>query len=533
MMDLQEAGGVSRRQFVRAAAGGAATLSATGLLAGCLDSGSDSAGNGDSKAGPVQRGGTLTVGQIGFGSAETMNLAMLNSGVDILRQSQILEGLWEFEGRTFGVKQVLAESQELSGTTLNVKLRDGVTWHNGKPFTADDVVWTIKLWEKTPALSNVAELIDFANVRRRGRLEVAIPLTRPVADFPSIPATTWCAYIVPDGDTYDRKEHVGTGPFKLDSWGPGRAVFSANEEYWGGAPYLDKIISDSSFRAEEARFNALLAGEIDALVQLPYELAKTAESNPSIKVLTSATPGYVAPSARIDQPPFNDPRVMQAMKLVADREAIKESVFNGYATIGNDLGMNGAPYFAKDLEHPHDPEKARALLKQAGQEGLTATLVTSNWFAGATNLATVYAQQAKAAGISIQVKEIDASQMYAPTGAYPYLKRQMGMMSWNPTSLAGYYLLGLYTKAPYNETHWGSPEADRLLFDAIGESDEGRATDKWHAVQQLQFDQGGYIIPTNLNYLDATTSKVHGAEVTPSGNDFNNTNFSKTWKSST
>ncbi|MGV1047253.1 MAG: ABC transporter substrate-binding protein [Solirubrobacterales bacterium] len=530
-------GTFNRRKLLKTAAAGAAVVGGATLLEACgSGSSSTSAGTATTgaSAGAIQRGGTLTVGQIGFGSAETLNVSLLNTAVDFLREVQMIEGLWEWRGEKFELENVLAESNELNkdATVLTVNLRKGITWHDGKPFTADDVVWNVKNWEKVAGLANVVELIDFKGVRKLDKYVVEIPMTKPVADLPGIAATSWSSYMIPNGVAYDSPKSIGTGPFILESFEPGRAVFKANKDYWRGAPYLDGLISDSSFRSEEARYNALLAGNIDVAPALDFTLAKSAQSAPGIQVLDAPTPGYVSPNARVDIAPFNDPRVMTALKLLTNREAIQESVFNGFASLGNDLGMNGAPYFASDLKHPYDPEQAESLLKEAGADGFSATMITSDFFPGATQLATIYSQQAKEVGLNIEVKKIDASQYFSFEGKDGYLNREMGIMSWNPTSLAGYYLLGLYTKAPYNETHWGNPKADKLMFEAIGEQDPGKAEDLWHEVQKLQFDEGGYIIPTNLSYVDAQSDKVQGAKVTPSGNDYNNFDFMKVWKSS-
>ena len=83
--------------------------------------------------------------------------------------------------------------------------------------------------------------------------------------------------------------------------------------------------------------------------------------------------------------------------------------------------------------------------------------------------------------------------------------------------MALFYLSALYKAAPYNETHWSSPSADHLLFDALSETNDATAEQKWYAVQELQFDQGGYIVTNNFNWLDAYAPKVRGIQTTPPG----------------
>lgn len=523
---------LDRRKLLKTGAGLAAAFGGAAVLQACgVDS--STTGGSSTSAGPVQRGGTLTIGQIGGGNAETLNAPLGNSGPDFLRVTQFSEPLWIYRGDKLQVENLLAESEELNedATLLTVHLRRGVTFHNGKPFTADDVLWTLKQWQKEPTLSLVNGFIDFKGVKKRDKYTVEIPLTKPVADFPSIAASSLGTTMLPVGETYEGNKHIGTGPYKLESFEPGRAEFSANKDYWAGAPLLDGLVSNSSFTTSEPLYNALLAGTVDVIGPLPLELAKTAESA-GVQVLTSPNAGNLAIATRVDVPPFNDPRVIQALKYVEDREAIKQSVFNEFGTIGTDLGMAGVPYFASDLKRPHDPEKAKALLKEAGADGLSTEVFTSSIYQGSNQLATIYSEQAKAAGINIKVNQIDPSQYFLTEGKNPWLERPMGVNSWNPVTLSGYYQLALFAEAPYNETHWGNESADKLLFEAIGEQDPGKAEDLWHEVQKMQFEEGGFLIPVNQTWVSAAGQNVNGLRQTPAGSELNWYDFTKAWLSS-
>ena len=146
-------------------------------------------------------------------------------------------------------------------------MRDGVHWHDGKPFTADDVVYSFKAWSSPSnfANPNVATFVDFKGLRKRDRLTVDVPLVRPCAQFPSLftflSVATW---IVPDGSSAKElaRRPIGTGPFKFVSFTPGQqSVFEANRDYWEhGKPYVDRLVVDSSFTSSTALVNALLSG---------------------------------------------------------------------------------------------------------------------------------------------------------------------------------------------------------------------------------------------------------------------------------
>ena len=189
----------------------------------------------------------------------------------------------------------LAESAEpnADATVWTVKLRSDVSWHDGKPLTADDVAASIKTWAnpKNGFSTLATQLMDLGRVRARSPLTVEVPFKIPIADFPGVVAGYF--YYITRPDIYEKGAMpIGTGPFKYQSFIPGqRAVFVANKDYWGGAPYVDQQIINSSFTDDSARMNALLSGSIDIAPQYPgaregqreqrSDLHRRAEDRPS------------------------------------------------------------------------------------------------------------------------------------------------------------------------------------------------------------------------------------------------------------
>ena len=411
-----------------------------------------------------------------------------------------------------------------------------MTWHDGKPLTADDVVASIRTWTSAQNYSAglASTIVDVARVRTRGPLTVEVPLKIPLAAFPAI-----CAYYqfyITRPDVYETGVvPVGTGPFKYRSFNPGqRSVFIANKDYWGGAPYIDQQIADSSFSADTARLDALLSGSIDIMPSLPFGLAKPYASNNSQIYIGHAVGSAIWYfSCRVDLAPFNDPRVMLALKLLCDRRQMVQSVFSGYAKESNDLMGPGLPYYAGPSVfpiHQYDPERARSLLKAAGWANLTHNLLTSNLTQGWIEGATVYAAQAAAAGVKLDLVPVEGSIYYTPQGPEGgYLRYPMFTeVYYSTTTLALTYLLEVWSKGPYNQTHYGDAYTDKLMFDAMAELDEAKAQEKWYAVQKLQYDRGGSVIFGNAAYVDGYAKHVRGARTTPSG-WLNNNDVSKAW----
>ncbi len=537
--------GLTRRGLLVASGQGALALGGAGLLAGC--GGGSATGltapatGGDLSAGggtPV-RGGTFTVGIVGAGGSENLYPGSVNGVADYFRIQQLYDNLFNVStDAKLSLTPALALSAEpnADATTWTFELRDGVHWHDGKPFTADDVVYTFnRAWASPANYANasLARFVDFGKVRKRDRLTVEVPLVRPAAQFPTLftflSANTW---IVPDGSTPAElaRRPNGTGPFKFVSFTPGkRSVFEANREYWEhGKPYVDRLEVDSSFASDTALVNALLSGQINVLTPLPYAQARRYLNSPQIKVLRG--PGHTGSFVymRVDQGPFADVRIRQAMKLAVDRKLLIDNVLSGFGEIGIDFSPGGNPdieYGAKGLEPEHDPERARALVKAAGREGMTAVFETSAITDTFQPAATLIAQQAKAAGIDLRVKVVPTSTYYTPASGFRgrYLGQDVGSSSSSMTSAYMGVILG---DNPYNETHWGEQPggraADKLLLDAVAATEPAKAERLWHRVQQLQVEQGGYLIWGYGDALDAAAPHVRGLRESPS---FNLNNF--------
>jgi peptide/nickel transport system substrate-binding protein len=344
---------------------------------------------------------------------------------------------------------------------------------------------------------------------------VRIPLKFPDADL-GANFVYWNTWIVQDGET-DFTKPVGTGPFMFDSFKPGeQSTFKKNPNYWvTGKPYVDGL-TITSIDDNTARLNALLNGDIDAMAQLPTPQAKAHQSTGDITVLIAPSPQAMMFYMDTTQAPFTDVNVRQAIRLIADRKALVDSAINGFGTVGNDIVGKGLPFYNTDLpQREQDIDQAKSLLKKAGQENLTVLLRTSPIFPGFVEAATLLAEQAKAAGVTIQLKQVPPNSYYNPS--LLYLKMAFAETQWPIPSLKFFYLQSLSAQAPYNETHWKDKSWNDLLFKAIGTTDPTAAQDTWNQVQQIQWDQGGYLNWTNADWVDGVSTKLKGLAPHPGG----------------
>jgi peptide/nickel transport system substrate-binding protein len=453
---------------------------------------------------------------IGSGSAEVV----IPSGAtvpDVMRTNLLYDPLFRLASDLHTSTPALALSAEPSrdAKVWTFKLRPGVLWHDGKPFTAADVVYTIKSWQSpnSQTFGTYNSLIDFAGVRAQDALTVEVPMVQPIGNFPSFINTDSSTYMVQAGSTAKSLERhpIGTGAFRYLSFTPGsQSVFVRNDDYWQhGKPYVDQVVVDSSFTDDTSRFNAFLAGEVNILPFVNQLQAKqVAESG---TLLRSHSPNPAVFYVDIKRAPFADVRVRQALKLLIDRPAMIEGALAGYGTVGNDLFGAGAQFFASDLRPERDVDKAKSLLKAAGKTDLTLTLATANVFSGFNSAATLFAQQAAEGGVKI-VPQVSNPATYFGS-AYPY---NFGLDIFQPRGSLGPYYHQTFKQ--FNDTRWG---LDAHMVAATAAYPQSETL--WREAQETQFNEGGYIVWAQEDNLDALAANVKGitpSPVSPLG-DFN------------
>ena len=499
---------INRRQLLLGGAGAAAGLA----LAACGSSSSASPSSATAAAGPVKRGGRLRIAYEGGGEAETLNPINAIVDIDSARAWNLFDS---FVAPSPGATPAnsLAESfhPNHDASVWTIRLRDGVEFHNGSSLTADDAIYSLRYTGRPGSPSSAAvtvAAIDLKGLKKLDRLTFRAPLVRPIADLPGWLLVN-ALFIVKAGTT-DFSHPIGTGPFQFVSWTKGQSsLFKRNPNYWDHPrPYVDELVLESLPDAT-TRLNALRAGQVDAVHDLDFATAKQYENgNGAIRLLYAKTPGMVPMTMAVDVPPFNDVRVRQAMRLIADRPALVNDVTAGFGQVGNDVYGIGQRFYDGSLPQRHqDIDQAKSLLKAAGHESLTVQLNTSTAASGMLESATIFAQQAAQAGVTIQLKQYPADSYFNP----PFLKWGLGEDYFQAMSIANYMSLVLLSDSPYNETHWRRPSFDKLFYEALGDVNAATAQDKWSELQKIQYDQGGFLIWGTTAWVDGLSTRVRGA----------------------
>jgi|SRR5579875_3012144 len=523
----------TRRQFLKGSTATLAGLGASGLLAACgSSSNARPTSSSVAAAGKHRRGGRLRVGAIGAGQAENINPLVYTGNIDITRANNIFDSLTlmtpDLKTPVPQLAEELTPNKDFSAWT--VRLRQGVEFTNGKDLTADDLIWTIQGWVNphNNPYGLIGQFIDAKGVKKLDKLTVRIPFSTPISDPQPL-------FAAPPGQIYqDGEKHfthpVGTGPFKLVSFTPGqRSLMTRNPNYWqDGEPYVDEL-EIISFTDPAALLNALLGGDLDVMVGLDYAQAKAQQSNSSIKLLITPQPGSIPFLMRADVPPFSDHRVRQAMRLIADRKALVETALNGFGTVGNDVMGPGLPYFDSSLPaREQDIEQAKSLLKAAGHEKLTVTLQTSQVVPGFVEAATLFAQQAQAAGVTVVLKQENPAAYFDPSQLY--LKMTFAQTILDPiTSLSSIYVLNFWPRGPFDETHQNAPTFNNGLIKALG-AGPSTAQSAWDDVQRYLYEYGTYLMWGQQDFIDAMAPNVQGL-IPDKANNSSNFMYRRAWLS--
>ncbi|MCW2760916.1 MAG: transporter substrate-binding protein [Marmoricola sp.] len=490
--------GFSRRQVFKFTGAAALAVGGAELLTAC---GSDGGGGGSTN------GGILIHGATGGSSKDTLDAHAPVTNPDIARASNLFEPLL-FWDNDYALAPALAEEVTPSADALTwtITLREGVTFHNGKPVTAEDVLATIQRVAdpKAPTSAGVAlaPIIDMNATKKVDDKTVVIALKTPYAVLDMLLAEYTFGIVPAD---YDPKTPVGTGPFKYKSFTPGKdSVFTKYDDYWGDKAHVDELhIQD--FADPNAMVNALQASQIQTIDNLPYNLIDTLKGQGG-KVLESDTGAWVPITMRVDQKPFSDVRVRQALRLICDRQQMIDQALSGYGILGNDLYAPFDPAFAKDLpQREQDIDQAKALLKQAGQEGLQVQLFTGDDIGSvATGSASLFAEQAKKAGVDVKVVKKN------PFYGDDYLSYPFAQDFWNTRNYLPQAAVSTLKGGTYNETHFDDPKFAGLIAAAQRETDEAKRTTLLQDAQEIEYNTGGYIIWGFRRQVDGYSGKVSG-----------------------
>ncbi len=365
----------------------------------------------------------------------------------------------------------LADSyKQVNPTTWEFKLRKGVKFHDGTPFTAEDVKFTYERVMINPKNPNQGELVTFEDITVVDPYTVRFITKQFDAGFffrimkqPIVPSK----YIKEKGDSYFGRHPIGTGPFVWKEWvKDDHVLYEANPNYWRGAPSVKRItfkpIPEYSTRAALLR-----TGEVDFIDDVVPDQAAQLAKESGIRIYSGPTLRSYMVILNTHRPPLDKKAVRQALNYAVDKEGIVKNIFRGYGVVGHGqiLGPAQFGYDPNLKAYPYDPDKAKQLLTEAGYpNGFEATLLTpSGQFTLDKEMSEAIAGQLSKVGIKVKVQPVEYSVYTAQQnqGKFP----EMAMIAFGASFEGGDALERAFASGePFvSGLYWSNPEVDKLL----------------------------------------------------------------------
>jgi len=404
----------------------------------------------------------------------------------------------------------LAESWDSAdGMTWVFNIREGVSFHSGKPMTPDDVVASLNFHRGDASTSAVKPFFDPVTDIKVDGQNVIVTLNASNADFPYL-MSDYHLPILPSAEgKIDPNSSDGTGGYIVESYEPGvQATMNRNPNYWkADRAHFDQIIV-LTILDPAARLNALMTGEVDLIDQVDPAAIALLEGRGVSKILSvSGNAHYVFPmDARAA--PFSDNNVRLAMKYAFDRQELVDKILAGHGSVANDnpIGPANRYYFADMEAKTYDPDKAKFYLKEAGMDKLEVTLSAANAaFSGAVDAAVLMSEKAAAAGITITVDRV-------PDDGYwdnVWMKKPFAASYWGGRPVEDQMFTTAYVSgAEWNESFWSNEAFDKLLVAARSELDDAKRREMYQEMQRLVSFEGSTIIPMYNNYVMAVANTV-------------------------
>ncbi len=510
---------LSRRQIIQLSLGSAAVAA----LSGC-GIGSDPESPGASGGG-VKKGGTLRVGAVGSASnIITDPHATIPNDSDFFRMQLMYDALFVPTSGESNVAGRLAGewTPDDEMRVWHIAIAEGAKFHDGAEVTPEDVEWSIRRLFETGGPSRVP-VKSVNDIKADGeRLMITVPTATSI-----LPVLLRLQTMTVPAGTTDFDEGIGSGPFKLESYSNGNSRLVRNDDWHLEPPLLDAV-EITRFDSVAALSNAVLSGQVDLASNVGAIAGRSAEGREDVQVIRRPADIVVPIVMRTSDGPFSDPRVREAMRLGADREALVTQALSGLGSVSNDILGAGDPDFDTSLpQRERDVERAKALLEEAGFDtSKTYELITKEEAVGEVESAKAFAVQMRDIGLKIEAVRQESNQFYDSV----WCQGPLYTTSWG-TNDSVIYMASKFmtTDAVQNETGMKDDEFDaavaRVLMSAPGDAASVEALKE---VQRIEYERGGYIAWGVAEGIDLAASKVRDL---PALGGYARMQLEKTWVS--
>ena len=484
----------------------------------------------------AQPAGTVVVGLV----AEPVNLdpAQVTDLNSNRVGRRVVETLVTFPEEKTEVVPGLAESWTISkdGLQYTFKLRKGITFHDGTPFNAAAVKFSIERQFNPEHPANKIGKYPFANyffgnvkaVEPLSEDRVAFLLKEPRASFLAVLTAGAASIVSPTAVMKAGLDYpsapVGTGPFRFASWDRGqRVVLEKNPKYWKYPVKLDRVVYRPIVE-DQARLTELLTGQLDLIVGVPADYVGQLESGQKVSLLKQTGVHVWYLGINNQKKPFDDKRVRQALNYAVDKQAIVRDVLKGTGTLSvGPVQPNtwGAEPTLKP--YPHDPARAKKLLAEAGfPNGFSTTLWVPESGSGMqspVSMSTVIQSNLKAVGVTVNMQTMEWGAYLAKLRSKEQDLFALSWMAWmEDPDMVMYPLLhsSQWTPNGPNRALYKNDTFDTLLTEARHTTDQARRAVLYKQAQKILVDDAPWIFIDHEVQIAALARRVQGFKLHPS-----------------
>ena len=409
---------------------------------------------------------------------------------------------------TLGPDAAASWEASADASTWTFKLQSGITFHDGAPLTAADAVASLNYHRGEDSKSAAKALLeDVESITAEGNDTVVVKMSSGNADLPYLMSDYHLVMMKSDGEgNVDPKSANGTGPYKVASHNAGVGSELTRHDGFHRDAWFDGV-KTTVINDPTTRQTAIKTGQVDAISEAELKTVHLLGRDPNVEIDEVASGAHVTIPMFCDVAPFDNVDVRLALKYAINREEVIQKIARGHASIGNDFPIAPTVPFGATMEQrAYDPDKAKFHLKKAGAEGLSVSLSASDAaFGGAVDMVTLYAEQAKAAGITIEI-------VREPNDGYwsnVWLQKPFVVVAWGARPTADVmYSLAYKDDAAWNESHWQNARFNELLRQAKGELDNTKRQAMYDEMHTLCRDDGGTIVPFFRNRVCARRANV-------------------------
>jgi peptide/nickel transport system substrate-binding protein len=504
---------LTRRELLKVAAGTAAGMSVLGLAACGGDEGEPQ----QEAGGAPRRGGILQIAISDTGGPKENLDPAVQTNVNDGIYTDLLYDALTVADENFEVHPVLAESWEPNAdvTEWTFKLRQGVTWHDGKPLTSRDAAYSIsrQLDEKLGSgiYDRLSQSLDKEGIQTPDDATLVLRLKRPDSLIP-LTLSARQARLVQDG-TKDFSKGIGTGAFTLKSFSPARSWdLQRNERYWDeGFPLLDGV-RGVVITEQSTKVQSVVSGESHVSDNIDFSAAATVRGNPNVELLEFKNATYLLVAMDSTKPPFDDERVRMALKIAVDRERLIETAYQGYGEPTSDVPVPSTdPFFPDEVGiREQDVDQAMQLLADAGYpDGIDVELITSQAYGAMVDLAVAYQQVVEPAGIRVKIKQWPADTFWDQV----WLVKPMYTSYYTRRHPNEALSITYTSNAPWNESKLKSKELDDLVAKGLATTDEEEQRQAYQDALTIVANEAGTSIPAFINRLHVAKKSVRDVQL--------------------